>query len=111
MKRRDHIHSVIVSYNRLELTQQATASYRETVTLPHTLVVVDNGSDEETLEWLSDNRNVVFGHLSYQLVTLGQNRYPGFATNRGWERMPPETTLLHRADNDFVFSPGWDQHG
>lgn len=92
-----HIHTVIVSYNRLHLTQQCISSYLATVTLPHTWLVVDNGSDEQTIAWLTanvDNSNTMY---------LGENKFPGFATNRGWEQMPPETTLLHRSDNDFAF--------
>lgn len=102
----DHIHSVIVSYNRLELTEQAIVSYWNTVSLPHTLMVVDNGSDLKTVERLEE----LTRWYDVAFVPLGENRYPGYATNRGWERMPPETTLLHRADNDFVFLPGWDKH-
>jgi glycosyltransferase involved in cell wall biosynthesis len=102
-----HIHSVIVSYNRLDLTRQAISSYLETVSLPFTMVVVDNGSEEHVVEWLleasaNDGR--------WWVLPLPVNRFPGFATNRGWERMPPETTLLHRGDNDFAYLPGWDTH-
>lgn len=105
-KQRDHIHSVVVSYNRLDLTQQAIRSYYATVTLPHTLVVVDNGSDQQTTRWLLANTDV----FQYWFMELGQNRYPGFATNRGWDAAPAETTLLHRADNDFAFLDGWCDH-
>lgn len=103
MKQRDHIHSVIISYNRLELTKQAIRSYYATVTLPNTLVVVDNGSGQETTRWLLDHTDI----FHYRFMGLGKNRYPGFATNHGWEAAPTETTLLHRADNDFAFLPGW----
>lgn len=98
-----HIHSVIVSFNRLELTKQTIHSYLDTVDLPHTLIVVDNDSDDGSCEWLAydgvDN--------GYEVLFLGRNMFPGYATNRGWERMPAETTLLHRSDNDFAFLPGW----
>ena len=106
-KRRDHVHSVIVSYNRLELTQQAIRSYLDTVTLPHSLIVVDNGSDYHTVHQIEQD---LVDAGEGMLVLLGENRYPGFATNRGWEAMPPATTLLHRADNDFAFLPGWCDH-
>jgi hypothetical protein len=96
-----HIHSVIVSYNRVHLTEQAITSYLNTVTLPHTLVVMDNGSGRETWERL------VLLDADFDLVLLGENKYPGYATNRGWERAPKHTTLLHRGDNDFAFLPGW----
>jgi hypothetical protein len=99
-----HIHSVIISFQRLELTKQCYLSYKETVTLPHTLVVVDNASDRETRAWLSENVTA-----DDRLLLLGENRFPGYATNRGWEMMDHRTTLLHRSDNDFAFLPGWDQ--
>jgi hypothetical protein len=105
--RNAHIHSVLVSYNRLDLTTQAVLSYRETITGPHTLVVVDNASTDGTWEWLNDA--FLDGAID-QLILLPENRYPGFATNRGWELMPSHTRLLHRADNDFVFLPGWADH-
>jgi len=98
-----HIHTVIISYNRLALTRQAIESYVQTVTLSYSLVVVDNASDEATCEWLLDNRR----EFGYELIMLPVNRYPGYATNRGWELMPEKTTLLQRGDNDFAFLPGW----
>lgn len=94
---------MIVSYNRRSLTRQAIETYLQTVTLPHTLVVVDNCSDEATCEWLLQHSI----DNEYGLMLLPVNRYPGYATNRGWEEMPPETTLLHRGDNDFSYLPGW----
>jgi GT2 family glycosyltransferase len=97
-----HIHSVIISFNRLELLQQCYRSYKETVTVPHTLVIVDNASANETRRWLS--REV---SPQDRVIFLEHNRFPGFACNRGWETMPSETTHLHRSDNDFVFLPDW----
>ena len=94
------IHTVFISYKRLELLRQALESYFETITLPHSVVVVDNGSpgSEEMLTW-------EFGPVIY--YRLKQNHYPGFACNRGWEMAPANATHLHRADNDFNFLPGW----
>jgi hypothetical protein len=40
---------------------------------------------------------------------LGMNRYPGFATNYGFERAPAEANFLHRSDNDVEYLPGWCQ--
>lgn len=97
------IHTVVISYQRLELTLRALASYLETVTLPYTLVVVDNGSDADTVERLCAS-----GRLhDFDVFALGENRYPGYACNRGFELAPDGAPLLHRADNDFEFLPGW----
>lgn len=97
-----HLHSVIISFNRLELLQQCYESYKDTVTVPHTLVIVDNASRNDTRRWLSTKVSPIDG-----VIFLEHNRFPGYACNRGWETMPSETTHLHRSDNDFAFLPGW----
>ena len=93
------LHTAFITYNRLELTKRAIKSYLETVSVPYTFVVVDNGSTDGTEEWLRDN---VANYL-----LLGRNTYPGFACNRGWELGDGEVTFFHRADNDFAYLRGW----
>lgn len=95
------IHTVFITHNRLELTKRAIESYLETVTLPHSLCVVDNASTDGTREWLHENVSL------FQTVHwMDNNVYPGKATNIGWSVLS-STPLLHRADNDFIFLPGW----
>jgi glycosyltransferase involved in cell wall biosynthesis len=94
------LHTVIVSFNRLHLTKQVIQTYLETVTLPFSLWVVDNNSDPETKDWLLKN-------YDHGLSLLDENRFPGYATNLGFSFAPSDATLLHRADNDFSFVPGW----
>lgn len=53
-----HIHSVIVSYKRKELTEKTLQSYLDTVSVPHSIVIVDNASPLETIEWLLSTLNV-----------------------------------------------------
>jgi len=95
------IHTVLISYQRLDLTREAVASYLETVSVPHTLIVVDNGSSQDVTDWILDNSS------SFHYLLLGENMYPGFACNRGFERAPGNASVLHRADNDWEFLPGW----
>ena len=95
------LHSVVISYQRLDLTQQAVASYLDTVTVPYTLWIVDNGSDQDVTDWILNNT----GSFHYSL--LGENKYPGYACNLGFDRAPDDATVLHRADNDWRFLPGW----
>lgn len=93
------IHTVFVTFNRLELTQQAIESYLDTVDVPHTYMVVDNASTDGTQEWLIEQ--------DHPAIFMPENRFPGPAANAGWAVAPPDATVLHRADNDFVFLPGW----
>jgi hypothetical protein len=93
------LHTVFITYNRLELTKRAIASYLETVSVPHKWMVADNGSTDGTEEWVKEHVG------NYNLY--GENLYPGLALNRAWASAPPDTTHLHRADNDHIFLPGW----
>lgn len=93
------LHTVFITYNRLELTKRAVESYLETVTLPYTYIIGDNASTDGTRGWAYTN-----GHPNF---AFGFNRYPGFTCNFGWELAPEDATHLHRADNDFEFLPGW----
>src|SRR5215831_11123015 len=98
------LHTVFITYNRLELTKRAIESWVTTVPArSRTASVVDNGSQDGTGEWLSSEW--VFARRRTHL--LSENRYPGFATNLGWEDADSDVTHLHRADNDFIFLPGW----
>lgn len=96
------LHTVFITYNRLELTKRAIESYLETVTVPHTYYVVDNASSDGTHGWLYAQKHP---HCS-----TGSNWYPGKACNFGWEFAPEDATHLQRADNDFEFLPGWCEH-
>ena len=96
------IHTVFITHNRLHLTKVAIESYLETVTVPHTFYVVDNGSTDGTVEWLATQWTELF-----QWCDLKMNLYPGYATNVGWSFAPEDATILHRADNDMRFLPGW----
>ena len=105
-----NLHTVMVTHNRLELTKQAVASYLDTVQGPFCLVIADNGSTDGTQDWVRSKMHPDWRDVPVRLIEMRENRYPGFATNRGWELAWSETVLLHRADNDFVFLPGWEQH-
>jgi glycosyltransferase involved in cell wall biosynthesis len=97
------LHTVFITYNRLELTKRAIESYLETVTIPHYIVIFDNGSTDGTQKWLMKEWDYDASRLSIS----SENKYPGFATNYGWAAADLRATHLHRADNDFIFLPGW----
>lgn len=101
------LHTVFVTYNRLELTKRAVASYLETVTLPYTIWIVDNHSSDGTREWILNDSGIEACPLGSGATLLDENRYPGPAANLAWSYAPEDATHLHRADNDFIFLPGW----
>lgn len=93
--------TAMISYNRLELLKRTVNSYLETVAVPFDLWIVDNASDDETRQWLLDAR--------LNVVLLDRNRYPGYATNRGWALSDASHDILHRSDNDIHYLPGWSE--
>lgn len=108
------LHSVFITYNRLELTKRAIASYLETVSVPYVLWVVDNASTDGTVEWLREWGLEGSAESRRGITLMKQNRYPGAACNEGWQAYEmahwsngDEPTHLQRADNDFIFLPGW----
>lgn len=94
-----HLHTVIVTYQRQGLTERTLNSYLETVTLPYSLLIVDNRSDPEMQDWLRST--------GQEILFLNANYFPGYAANAGWAKMPPQTTLLQRSDNDTLYLPNW----
>lgn len=101
MSTRKPLHTVVVSYNRPELLAETVESYLETVSLAYRLVVVDNGSELETLELARQYRPFL------ELVELGENKYPGFAANAGFALADDHAKYLHRSDNDVLYAAGW----
>ena len=99
------LHSVMITYDRLDCTKKAFSSYIQTVSVPYSLTFVDNGSTDGTKDWLTD-----LAMSGFDVVFLDKNMYPGYATNRGWECVPANATFLHRADNDWAYHPGWCDH-
>ena len=91
------ISTVVVSYKRPELLRATLESYLATVSVPFRLVVVDNGGCDEALE--------VAAELEADIIELGENRFPGYATNVGWDYLGGD--LLHRSDNDVEYLAGW----
>lgn len=92
--------TVIVNRDRLPFLRETVASYRETVTVDHDLVIVDNASTGlSTHEFLLG--------VGCPVLRLPMNYYPGYAANRGFRLRGPEHTHLHRSDNDIRFLPGW----
>ncbi len=92
------ISTVVVSYKRPELLRLTLESYLATVSVPYELVVVDNGSCPEALE--------VCRELNIEAIELGENRFPGYSTNVGWDHLIGDQ-LLHRSDNDIEYLEGW----
>ena len=92
------IATVVVSYKRPELLRVTLESYLATVSTPYQLIVVDNGSCDEAID--------VADEIGVEVIELGENRFPGYATNVGWDYLAG-SYFLHRSDNDIEYLEGW----
>lgn len=98
----------LITYNRLAYTKRTLRELWATIEVPYYLVVVDNNSDDGTIEYLK-------GHEKRdridKIIYNPDNYYPGKATNIGWAeglKDYPEATHLMRLDNDMHLKKGWD---
>lgn len=95
------IFTCVVTHNRLAYTQRCLDSLLATRRRGDAIVVVDNASTDGTVEYLEGLGRRI------RLILNDTNRYPGAATNQGWDSAPPRYALLHRSDNDIEYRPGW----
>lgn len=93
---------VILTRNRLDVTQDCLASIQRHTPEPHEIILIDNGSTDGTVEWL---RGQVAANRNYRLLENAENR--GFAAgcNQGILSANGQYVLL--LNNDVVVTPGW----
>jgi glycosyltransferase involved in cell wall biosynthesis len=93
--------TVMLCWNRLPLSRRSLASYQATITVPHQLFLIDNGSTDGTRDWMRSLRDVD------GLVLLDRND-PAAALNEALGRCTGR--LLHIMENDYLYEPGWDRY-
>ena len=92
------IGTCVVTHNRLAYSRRCIESLLENVRPGDQIIIVDNASDDGTVEWLRT--------LPVMVIYNAENRYPGAACNQGWEALKG-AEFLHRSDNDIEYLPGW----
>ncbi|QDV05491.1 Chondroitin synthase [Planctomycetes bacterium Poly30] len=94
--------AIIVSYNALANTRRCVESLRAASDprFPLSLIVVDNGSNDGSAEWLRDQPDV-------QLVLNEANHGAPRARNQGLRLVQPGTDWIAFFDNDVVVPEGW----
>lgn len=104
MTPRPEISSVMLCWNRLPLSRQCLASYLDTISVPHELFVIDNGSTDETPSWLAE---IASCPGVTDILSLAENN-PAAALNMGLARCSGR--YLHIMENDYRYLPGWDRY-
>jgi glycosyltransferase involved in cell wall biosynthesis len=86
----------------LDVLKVSLNSLRETADLPFDLLVFDNGSCEEVLQYLADEKQA--GRIQF-LMLSEKNLGKGGAWNIMLAGAPGE--IIAYADNDVMYYPGW----
>jgi glycosyltransferase involved in cell wall biosynthesis len=98
------ISTIVLNWNRAILLRQTLRSYADTVSGPAEIVVVDNGSMDESLRVIEEARSYL---PRLKTVFLDQN-VGGEAVNQCFDKVSGE--LIHISENDLVYLPGWADH-
>lgn len=100
---------VLITHNRLEYSKRTLKALKDTIKVPHYLVIVDNASTDGTKDWLGQME--MSADKGPIIIFNPDNYYPGKACNIGWKeglKLYPDFTHLMRLDNDMHFELGWD---
>lgn len=98
------ISSVMLCWNRVELSRRCLADYLATVRVPQELIIVDNASTDGTREWLDGLPQDPRIHGRIHSVSND----PAGALNGAFERCSGR--YLHVLENDYMLLPGWDAY-
>jgi glycosyltransferase involved in cell wall biosynthesis/protein-L-isoaspartate O-methyltransferase len=98
------ISTIVLNWNRAILLRQTLRSYADTVSGPAEIVVVDNGSMDESLRVIEEARSYL---PRLKTVFLDQN-IGGEAVNQCFDKVSGE--LIHISENDLVYLPDWADH-
>jgi glycosyltransferase involved in cell wall biosynthesis len=97
---------VLVTFNDTAAVQDVIARlYRFTKT-PFQLYIVDNASEQDTLEYL---RSVETTHSNVRVLPQEQNLFVGPGTNKGIEAGTSPFIFYLCSREGYVLSEGWDQ--
>jgi len=98
------ISTILLSWNRSALLERTLRSYRDTVTPPFELIVIDNGSDDDSRRVIEDAAKCT---AEMQIIFLDEN-IGGEAFNVCLDRVSGD--LVHLSENDYLYLPGWSEH-
>ncbi len=95
--------TVLLNWNRADLLARTIESYLATVSVPYELIIVDNGSTDDSPRLIT---TACEGHNNHQAVLLPDN-LGGEAINVGIERC--RGRYIHVSENDIEYLAGWDR--
>lgn len=94
---------IMLSYGKHTQTLKAIEGLKETVRIPHEIILYDNGSDAETVDFL---KNEIEGQFDDVQVFYGdRNLGPAQGRRMALEKARGEWVIIF--DNDEIPEPGW----
>ncbi|HZT11299.1 MAG TPA: glycosyltransferase family 2 protein [Candidatus Baltobacteraceae bacterium] len=97
-RKRGLVSIVMLSWNALNFTKIALDSIRRYTSGPYEVIIVDNGSDAETVSWLAAQSGI---HVIYN----AENRGYAAANNQAMAAARGEYVVL--LNNDVILTEGW----
>ncbi|ADX84949.1 glycosyltransferase family 2 protein [Saccharolobus islandicus] len=97
------ISTVILNWNRSDLLKITVESYLKTVEVPYELIIVDNGSTDNSRKIIEELK-AKHGNKINKIILLDKN-IGGEAINLGLNEAKGK--LLHISENDIEYLPGW----
>jgi glycosyltransferase involved in cell wall biosynthesis len=94
--------TVLLSWNRCDLLRTTISSYFETVSVSFELIMIDNGSDDDSPAIIQAACN---GRSNVRTILLPENR-GGDALNLGFA--DARGSFFHVSENDIEYLQGWD---
>lgn len=98
MKKNKLTSIVILSFNQVEFTRNCLDSIRKYTTTPYEIIIIDNNSNQETINYLEEQKDII-------LIKNSENK--GFAggCNQGIEIAHGDYILL--INNDTIVTPNY----
>jgi glycosyltransferase involved in cell wall biosynthesis len=97
------ISTVILNYNRPDLLETTVESYIKTIEFPYELIIIDNGSTDNSKQIINDLLNKHKNKINK--VILLEKNIGGEAINIGLSNAKGK--LLHINENDIEYLPHW----
>ncbi|MFY0617483.1 glycosyltransferase [Shimia sp.] len=90
---------VVLTWNNLPLTRRFVDSIRQHTTLPYELIIVDNGSDSDSVDYGKDVADIFISNVRNEGFAVGMNQ--GMAAANG--------KFISFCNNDTVVPENWDK--
>lgn len=97
------ISTVVLNWNRADLLERTVTSYLATVEVPHELIIVDNGSSDDSPAVIA---GLSAANSNCHALMLAEN-IGGEALNAGLAQGRGQ--YLHVSENDIEYRAGWDR--